>query len=91
MPSMLKEICLDNAIPVEIRAFAEAALQNLADTHNSIIEALVIQTHHMNTQCIAEPEIQEGTLVYLLTKNLNLPKGRARKLCPKFVGLYKVK
>jgi hypothetical protein len=23
-------------------------------------------------------------------KNLNLPKGRARKLCPKYVGPYKV-
>jgi len=39
MPSMLKEICLDNAIPVGIWAFAEAALQNLADAYNSIIEA----------------------------------------------------
>jgi len=39
MPSMLKEICSDGAILVGIRAFAEAALQNLADAHNSIIEA----------------------------------------------------
>ena len=39
MPSMLKEICSDNAIPVGIQAFAEAALQNLADAHDSIIEA----------------------------------------------------
>jgi hypothetical protein len=28
--------------------------------------------------------------VYLSTKNLNLPKGRARKLCTKFIGPYKV-
>jgi hypothetical protein len=28
--------------------------------------------------------------VYLSTKNLNLPKGRARKLCPKYAGPYKV-
>jgi len=39
MPSMLKEICLDGAISVGIRAFAEAALQNLADAHDSIIKA----------------------------------------------------
>jgi len=91
MPSMLKEICSNNAIPVGIWAFTEAALQNLADAHDSIIEAQVIQTHHMNARCVAEPEIQEGTLVYLSTKNLNFPKGRARKLCSKFVGLYKVK
>jgi hypothetical protein len=28
--------------------------------------------------------------VYLSTKNLNLPKNRARKLCPKYIGPYKV-
>ncbi|KIJ42777.1 hypothetical protein M422DRAFT_253864, partial [Sphaerobolus stellatus SS14] len=31
-----------------------------------------------------------GDLVYLSTKNLNLPKGQARKLLPKFIGPYKV-
>jgi hypothetical protein len=29
-------------------------------------------------------------LVYLSTKNLNLSQGRARKLCPKFIGPYRV-
>ena len=29
-------------------------------------------------------------LVYLSTKDLNLPKGRAKKLYPKFVGPWKV-
>ena len=28
--------------------------------------------------------------MYLSTKNLNLPKGRAKKLCLKFVGPWKV-
>ena len=31
-----------------------------------------------------------GDKVYLSTKNLALPKGRAKKLLPKFIGLYKV-
>ena len=31
-----------------------------------------------------------GDRVYLSTKNLALPKGRAKKLLPKFIGLYKV-
>jgi hypothetical protein len=34
--------------------------------------------------------ILEGTLVFLSMKNLNLPKGRAKFLCPKFVGPYRV-
>jgi len=29
-------------------------------------------------------------LVYLSTQNLTLPKGRAKKLLPKYIGLYKV-
>jgi hypothetical protein len=34
--------------------------------------------------------ITEGMLVYLSTKNLSLPKGRASKLLPKFVRPYRV-
>ena len=55
-----------------------------------IIEARVFQTHCVNNLQRDEPTISTGDLVYLSTKNLNLLKGRARKLCPKFVGLYKV-
>ena len=29
-------------------------------------------------------------MVYLSTKNLALPKGRARKLLPRYIGPYKV-
>jgi hypothetical protein len=32
----------------------------------------------------------EGDLVYLSTKNINFPKGLARKLIPKFIGPYKI-
>jgi len=90
MPSMLKEIWSDDIIPKGIKSFVEAALQNLADAHDAIIEARVFQTSHVNACRRTEPEIVEGSLVYLSTKNLNLPKGRARKLCPKFVGPWKV-
>ena len=90
MPSMMKEIHSDEAIPRGIKSFAEAALQNLADAHDAIIETRVFQTSRTNAHRKKEPEIVEGTLVYLSTKNLNLLKGRARKLCPKFVGPWKV-
>jgi hypothetical protein len=39
MPSMICKIRSDNIIPEEIKEFAKQALQNLADAHNSIIEA----------------------------------------------------
>jgi hypothetical protein len=90
MPSMIREIRLDNVIPKGIQSFAAQALQNLADAHDAIIEAHVFQTRQENFQRQKDPELKMGSLVYLSTKNLNLPKGRARKLCPKFVGPYRI-
>ncbi|GLB37195.1 putative DNA RNA polymerase [Lyophyllum shimeji] len=90
MPSMLKEIRSDSVIPRGIKAYAERALLNLAEAHDAIIESRVFQTHRANQRRSADPDIKGGDLVYLSTKNLNLPKGRARKLCPRFVGPYKV-
>jgi len=89
MPSMMKEIHSDEAILRGIRSFTEDALQNLADAHDAIIEACVFQTSRTNACRKSEPDIVEGTLMYLSMKNLNLLKGRARKLCPKFVGPWK--
>lgn len=66
------------------------ALQNIAEAHNTIIEVRVFQTHTANSQYAAEPKLMQGDLVFLFTQNLNLPKGRARKLCPKFVGPCKI-
>ena len=90
MPSMIKEIRNDKVVSQGIKAFAASALQNLADAHDAIIEARTFQTHAANKLRKEEPRISVGDLVYLSTKNLNLPKGRARKLCPKFVGPFKV-
>jgi len=90
MPSMIREFRSDNLIPKGIRSFASQALQNLADAHDAIIEARVFQTHRANIHRREEPHLSIGDRVYLSTKNLNLPKGRARKLCPKFVGPYKI-
>ncbi len=74
-----------------IRKFVENALTNLAATHDAIIKKHVFQTHQANKRRGEEPLIHKGDLVYLSTKNLNMPKGQARKLCPKFVGLYRVR
>ncbi|KNZ77792.1 hypothetical protein J132_03851 [Termitomyces sp. J132] len=37
-----------------------------------------------------DPKLEKGVLVYLSLKNLNLPKGRVRKPCPKWVDLYRI-
>ena len=90
MPSMMKEIHSDEAIPKCIWMFAETALQNLAEAHNAIIKPRVFQMKCMNEHHMPDPDIWEGSLIFLSTKNLNLPKGHARKLCPKFIGPWKV-
>jgi hypothetical protein len=90
MPSMIHEIQSDDIIPKGIREFARQALQNLADAHNAIIKAWVFQMYHTNNRRTKEPQLDKGGLVLLSTKNLNVPSGRACKLCPKFIGPYKI-
>ena len=41
-------------------------------------------------ECCTSDKYHVGDEVYLLTQNLTLPKGRARKLVPKYIGPYKV-
>ncbi|KAG6876922.1 hypothetical protein C0993_012068 [Termitomyces sp. T159_Od127] len=90
MPSMIKELHTDKVIHHGIKDFAQNALMNLASTHDAFIKACVFQMHHANKCQSNEPAIEKGDLVYLFTKNLNLPKGWASKLCSKWVGPYKV-
>jgi hypothetical protein len=73
-----------------VRDFVNKALANIALAHDVIIEARVRATYQSNKGHAEEVPYQEGQLVYLSTKNLNLPKGRAWKLVPKFIGPYKV-
>ena len=73
-----------------IKSFAEKAQHNLMIAHDAIIESRVRQTHYANQHRQEEPEFDEGSLVYLSTKNLSIPKGRARKLVPKYIGPFKV-
>jgi len=57
---------------------------------DAIIESRMIQTHHANKKRKDPPTLDVGELVYLSTKNLILPKGRARKLLPKYIGPMRV-
>lgn len=90
LPSMIREFRNGEQPPPGVKAFATQALINLAQAHDAIIENRVFQTHHANKRRSSEPVIRKNDLVYLATKNLNLLKGRTRKLCPKFISPYKV-
>ena len=73
-----------------MKQFAQQALYNLMAAHDTIIESHVAQTHHTNSQQCQGEEYPPGSMVYLLTKNLALPEGQARKLLPRYIGPYKV-
>ena len=65
--------------------FAQKALENIWAAHDAII---IQQTIQSNKIWSPEPMIAKGDLVYLSTKELNLPKGQAKKLLPLFIGPY---
>jgi hypothetical protein len=88
MPAMLVEVQDKAEVPAGIQAFGVQAMQSLFDAHNTIIELHIFQIHQANKQQGPEPTIEVNSMVYLSTKNLNLPKGHATKLLPKFVGPY---
>jgi hypothetical protein len=73
-----------------VKHFVERALQNLTEAHDAIIESRVRQTHNANRHRRADDRFAVGDLVYVSTSDLSLPKGRASKLLPKYVGPFKV-
>lgn len=75
---------------VGVQQFAEQALMNLSAAHDAIIANRVYQAHQANKHRREDPGIKIGDKMYLSTADLNLPKGRARKLMPKFIGPYPV-
>ena len=90
MSTMLRLILEDSRAPPGVNSFAAQALQNVAAAHDAIITGHVVQRHQANARCREEPTINKGDLVYQSTKGFSLPKGRATKLLPKYVGPYKV-
>ena len=73
-----------------VKQFAQEAVWNLMDAHDAILEHRIEQTHYSNKCRKPGVKYQINDLVYLSTKNLTLPKHRARKLMPKFIGPYKI-
>ena len=47
------------------------------------------QAHYANKRRSDHVQYQVNDLVYVSTTNIRLPKGRTRKLLPKFIGPYK--
>ena len=72
-----------------VRKFAERMKKAIISVHDSIIAARVVNTVQANRKRVAV-SYKVGDLVYLSTKNISLPKGRARKLAPKYLGPFPI-
>jgi hypothetical protein len=93
MLHVIQEVVDEACIPPGVWSFSLTAVHKLAVAHNTIIAAHMVQIHHMNKRCKAEEvdPFKVDQLVYLSTQNLSLPKRRASKLLPMFVGPYKIR
>lgn len=73
-----------------VRQFVQQARDNLVLACDALIESRVHQAHHANRARSEAVRYEVGSQVYLSTANLSLPKGRVRKLLPKFIGPFKI-
>jgi hypothetical protein len=74
-----------------VEAFAQQVLGNLQGTHDMIIKSHIDQLVQANKHRRPDsPKLKVGDFAYVSMQNLNLPKGRAKKLLPKYVGPYEI-
>jgi hypothetical protein len=89
---MPRSMIWDSAGPDEypgVRVYAQRMKDAVMAAHDSIIAARVKQVRAANRRRRPAP-FAVGDLVYISSKDLRIPKGRARKLVPKYVGPYKI-
>ena len=73
-----------------VKQFVLQVKWDLMVAHDAIIANCIQQIFLANKKCCASDLYHAGDHVYLSTQNLTLPKGRVRKLVPKYIGPYKV-
>src|SRR5258708_29481874 len=73
-----------------VQEFAQRALDNLQIAHDVILMNHIRQAIQANKHRLSDPMLKVGDLAYLSTKDLNLPKGWAKKLTPLYIGPYEV-
>ena len=73
-----------------VNDFAQKAKENLMAAHDAIIHNRAAQTIQANKKRRPDPPLRKGELAYLSTDKLNLPKGRAGKLKPLYIGPYEI-
>ena len=83
----MPQIGMLTSFDTTFKGVKQSALQakwDLMVAHDAIITNCVQQMFHANKKCYTSDIYHVGDHMYLLTQNLTLPKGRARKLVPKY-------
>ena len=88
MPQFMHKVSPEFVKNKGIQDFIDIAIQNVNDVFDAILQHRVFTKRKADTRRRADPDIKKGDKVYLSTKDLALPKGRAAKLLPKFIGPY---
>ncbi|KZV59626.1 hypothetical protein PENSPDRAFT_548732, partial [Peniophora sp. CONT] len=73
-------------------SFVQQALDTLAMAHDAIITNRARQTFEANKhrRNDTKEQFSIGQKVYLSTENISVPKNRARKLVPRWIGPYEI-
>jgi hypothetical protein len=69
-----------------VSQFAQQARWSLMAAYDAILEHRMDQTFHANRKCRESEIYAVDDRVYLSIENLTLPKERARKLVPWYIG-----
>ena len=72
-----------------VRTFTQKVKDVILQVHDAILQARVKQTRHTNRHRRVSP-FKLNNLVYVSTKNMNLPRQQARKLVLKYIGPYRI-
>jgi hypothetical protein len=73
-----------------VQDFTDNARDLVIRAHDALIKSRIRQTHDVNHHRPDNERLDTGHHVYLSMENLNLPKARACKLMPKYIGPYKI-
>ena len=73
----------------EVRTFTQKVKDAILQAHNTILQARVKQTRHANRHRRVSP-FELNNLVYVSTKNMNLPRQQVRKLVLKYIKPYRI-
>lgn len=72
-----------------VHQFAEKVKEAIMGVHDAIIAARIQHTVQANRKHLPAT-FKLGDLVYLSMKNISMPKGRVRKLAPKYLGPFPI-